>query len=187
MKKSKEVRREFDFALVSGGVAELSPATADALFEAGCDDATISLRHGLLYAEFSRAGRSLKDAILSAIRDLRDADVGADVLRVDECDLVTPAEIARRINRSRQLVSQYINGQRGGGDFPPPECKLDEDSPLWSWCSVARWLADRGLLQAHETSRAETVAAINSSLEAARWHKRQPRLFKDIAAGLASC
>jgi hypothetical protein len=97
----KNCKREFDFALVIEGVGELTPAVGDALFEAGCDDATFSIRYGRLYAEFSREADSFKDALFSAMRDIKKANVGAEVLRIDECDLVTPAEIARRIDRSR--------------------------------------------------------------------------------------
>jgi len=50
---------EYDFALIVSGVAELTPAVEDALFEAGCDDATVSTQYGRLYIELwkpSRAG-----------------------------------------------------------------------------------------------------------------------------------
>ena len=116
--EKKDCKREHDFALVIDGVPELTTEVENAFFEAGCDDATLSIQYGWLYAEFSRAAASLEDAILSAIRDVRKAKVGAVALRVDECDLVTPSEIARRIGRSRQLLFQYINGQRGPGNFP---------------------------------------------------------------------
>src|SRR5438128_9043756 len=104
--------KEHDFALIVGGVQSLTSDIEDALFKSGCDDATLSIQYGLLYVEFSRTATSMQAAILSAIRDVRKARVSARVLRVDECDLVTPAEIARRIKRSRQLVFQYMNGQR---------------------------------------------------------------------------
>jgi len=172
---------EYDFALVIDGVAELTTKVEDALFEAGCDDATFRIQYGRVYAEFSRAAASLKDAILSAIRDVRKARVGAVVLRVDECDLVTPAEIARRIGRSRQLVFQYINSQRGPGGFPPPECHLSEGAPLWTWCAVSRWLAENNILRPEEGWNAEVVAAINNSLEARGQRERHPALVKEIA------
>ena len=113
--------REYDFALILTGVPELSTAVEDGLFQAGCDDATLSMQYGSLYLEFSRAAPSLKDAILSAIRDVRKAGVGADVWRVDSHDLVSPSEIARRIGRTRQLIHQYITGARGPGGFPAPD------------------------------------------------------------------
>src|SRR4029079_9205825 len=111
---------EYDFTLALTGITELTREIEDALFEAGCDDATLSLRCGRIYATFSREADSLKDAILSAINDVRNAGIGADVLRVDECNLITQAEIARKSGRSRQLIHQYIKGIRGPGGFPPP-------------------------------------------------------------------
>ena len=54
-----ESEREYDFALVLSGITELTPEVQDALFEAGCEDATISVRAGRVYLTFSRnAGRS---------------------------------------------------------------------------------------------------------------------------------
>lgn len=178
--------REYDFALIVGGVNALTTEVEDALFNAGCDDATLSIQYGLLYIEFSRVAPSLKDAILGAIGDVRKAGIGAEVLRVDECNLVTPSEIARRIGRSRQLVSQYINGQRGPGGFPPPECHLAEGAPLWAWCAVSYWLAQNDILRPEEGWNAEVVAAINNTLEAARQRQRNPKLVDEIAHELAS-
>lgn len=42
---------EYDFALIVSGVVELTPAIEDALFEAGCDDATVSKQYGRLYID----------------------------------------------------------------------------------------------------------------------------------------
>ncbi len=186
MKKKKPGLQEHDFALVVDGVSELTTDVEDALFEAGCDDATLSMQYGHLYAEFSRTAVSLKDAILSAIRDVRKAHIGAVVLRVDESDLVTPSEIARRINRSRQLVAQYINGARGPGNFPPPECHLADDHPLWTWCAVSHWLAENDIIRPEAAWNAEVVAAINIALEAARQRKRDPGLMRDITMAVGS-
>ncbi len=122
---------EHDFVLVLAGVSDLTPEQEDALFEAGCDDATISLRFGTIYLTFARFAPTLKEAVLSALRDVRRTDIGAVVRYVDECNLVTQAEIARRIKRSRQLVNQYITGKRGPGGFPGPDCTITEEKPLW--------------------------------------------------------
>jgi hypothetical protein len=74
---------EYDFALIVGGVSELTSAIEDSFFQAGCDDATVSMQNGRLYIEFSRSALSLEDAIISAINDVRNANIGAEVLRVD--------------------------------------------------------------------------------------------------------
>ena len=185
-----ECDREFDFALVVGGVPELTTDVENALFEAGCDDATLSIQYGLLYMEFSRRARTIEDAIISAIQNVRSANIGADVLRVDECNLVTQAEIARRIGRSRQLVAQYISGARGPGGFPPPEFYLDDNgtSPLWAWCAVSYWFAENDILRPEDGWNAEVVAIINTMLEAQRLRQRSPDLAETVEKKLApSC
>lgn len=176
----EQCEREHDFALVVGGVDELSEAVEHALFEAGCDDATVSMQYGLLYLEFSRSAASLKDAIISAIEAVEGAGIGAQVLRVDDCNLVTAADIARRIDRSRQMVHQYMTGERGPGGFPPPECYLVDHKPLWAWCEVSYWLAQNNLLRPEECWDAEVVAAINNVLEVRRQKKRHPGLIEDV-------
>jgi hypothetical protein len=175
---------EYDFALILGGVTELTSSVEDALFNVGCDDATVSMQYGLLYLEFSRSAASLEDAIISAINDVRKANIGAEVLRVDECNLVTASEIARRIGRSRQLVHQYMTGQRGPGGFPPPECHLTDHAPLWAWCAVSYWLVQNNLLRQEESRNAEVVEAINNWLESARQRHRYPQLLAEISRAL---
>lgn len=182
----QDCEREYDFALVVDGVNELTQRVEDALFEAGCDDATLSIQYGLLYMEFSRTAESLKDAILGAIRDVYKADIGARVLRVDECNLVTASEIARRMDRSRQQVHQYITGQRGPGGFPPPECYLVDHKPLWAWCAVSYWLVQNNLLRPEESWNAEVVSAINNALESVRQRERHPDLVNEVNRELSS-
>ena len=179
--------REYDFALIIGNIKELTEGIENALFEAGCDDATASIQYGLLYLEFSRVAKSFKDAILSAIKDVRAAGIGAEVFRVDECNLVTAAEIARRIGRTRQLIYQYIIGVRGPGGFPPPECHLTEGSPLWAWCAVSYWLAQNDILKPEDGWNAEVVAAINNLLEAERQKRRNATLIQELHVGLDCC
>jgi len=182
--KLKPCETEHDFALIVDGVSELTQDVEDALFNTGCDDATLSMQYGLLYLEFSRSANSLEEAILSAIRDVQNAGLEAVVLRVDECSLVTMAEIARRIGRSRQLVHQYLIGKRGPGGFPPPECHLTDHAPLWAWCAVSYWLVQNHLLRPEEGWNAEVVEAINNYLERERQRLRHPELLNEIERGL---
>ena len=174
--------REYDFALIVDGVPELSDDVLDALFTAGCDDATPSMQYGLLYLEFSRSAASLQHAIISAIQDVLKAGLNARVLRVDDCNLVTQAEIARRIGRSRQLVHQYMTGERGPGGFPPPACHLTERKPLWQWCAVSYWLSTNNLLRQEECWNAAVVEAINNLLER---QQMPPGLFEEVSGLLA--
>lgn len=185
MNATQICEREHDFALILSGVYELTTEVENALFEAGCDDATLSIQYGFLYMEFSRTARSLKDAILSAIQDVRKAGIGADVWRVDACNLVTLAEIARRIDRSRQLVHQYMTGKRGPGGFPAPECNLTDGQPLWAWCAVSYWLWQNDMIRREELQDAEAVAAINNVLERAHQIGRNPDLVEEVAQAVA--
>ena len=177
--------REYDFALILSGVNELTTEVEDALFEAGCDDATLSVQYGCVFVEFSRAAASFKDAILSAIRDVRKAGIGADVYRVDECDLVSQADVARRIGRTRQLVHQYITGARGPGGFPAPVCRIGDECPLWSWCEVSFWLLQNDLVRPETFHEAEVVAAVNNALDRAHQRGRNPELVEGVARAVA--
>jgi len=185
MNDMQTCKREYDFALILTGVQELTSEVEDALFEAGCDDATLSIQYGFLYMEFSRTAPSLKDAILGAIRDVRKANIGADVWRVDECNLVTPAEIARRIGRSRQLVHQYMTGKRGPGGFPAPECNLTDGAPLWDWCAISYWLWQNDMIRPEVLADAETVAAVNNALQSAHQRGRNPDLVAEVTRAVA--
>lgn len=172
--------REYDFVLVLTDGVTLTAEVENALFEAGCDDATISVRSGRVYLTFSRRSSSILAAILSAIQQIRRADIGADVLRVDFCNLVTQSDIARRIGRTRQLVHQYIRGARGPGGFPPPACEICEESPLWYWCEVAHWLRRNDMIQEAVLREAQEVDSINAVLEVQRQRVAIPELIEEV-------
>jgi len=180
MAKKATCDREHDFVLVLTGVPELDSRVEDALFEAGCDDATLSVRCGRTFLTFSRTAATLKDAILSAIRDVKKADIGADVLRVDDCNLVTQADIARRIRRPRQQIHQYITGERGPGGFPAPACHLCDESPLWYWCEVASWLWQNDMIKEEVLRAAEQVSIINAVLELRNQRQVDPQLADEV-------
>ncbi len=171
---------EYDFTLVLTGLTELTPRIVDALLNAGCDDGTLSMRLGRPFITFSRRAASIKDAILASIENVRDASIGADVLRVDYCNLVTQADIARKIDRTRQLVHQYITGKRGPGGFPAPVCGIVKDVPLWYWCEVAYWLWQNNMVKKAVLRDAEEVEIINNVLELQRQRTKNPRIAQEI-------
>lgn len=70
--------KEYEFSLIIRGVAQLTRELEDALFEAGCDDATLSIQYGCLYAQFARQSPSLYEAILSAIENVKKACDSSD-------------------------------------------------------------------------------------------------------------
>jgi hypothetical protein len=173
-------QQEFDFTMILTGLTDFDDDIIDALCAAGCDDATVAQRYGRVYVTFSRRADALEDAVVSAISDITNAGIGAGVLRVDTCNLVTKAEIARRIGRTRQLVGQYISGQRGPGGFPPPACRIAEGHPLWYWCEVAFWLSENDIIKPDDSRDATVIGAINSILELEYFRTNAPEMTQGL-------
>jgi hypothetical protein len=90
---------EHEFTLIIDGIPELTPAIMDALFEAGCDDATFSRQAGRIAMDFGRAASTMKDAVISAIRDVQKANIGARVIRVEGTEPGSAQEIDSEVRR----------------------------------------------------------------------------------------
>ncbi len=158
--------KNYEFTLVIKAPGGLSSQLEDGLFEAGCDDALLSFRSGIAYLEFDRKAENLESAVISAIRQVEQSELQLKVKRVEPSDLVTSAEIARRLNRSRQSIQQLISGIRGDADFPLPVAGVTSKTILWSWLEVTKWFKDKGKLDnesVHEN--AVVLKQINESLE----------------------
>ena len=84
---SVEPMPTFRFVLVTGGADLMDWATLDALYEAGCGDATVG--HDTL--EFARKAPSRDEALCSAMRDAESVP-GVRVLRIefDSADGASP-------------------------------------------------------------------------------------------------
>jgi hypothetical protein len=178
---------EHDFTLIIEGANAISQELQDAIYEAGCDDATVSVRSGRLFITFSREAPTLREAIVSSIRAVRGCGQGLRVLRVDMCNLVTQSDIARKIGRSRQLIHQYITGVRGPGGFPPPACDITDSAHLWYWCEVAHWLWENDLVSHSVLQEAQDVAAVNSVLDLEHQRTVAPALTEEIMKALSVC
>lgn len=142
---------EHNFTFVIEGVDPHQPGFEDRLFEAGCDDATIALLHGLVTVGFDREAENLEDAIVSAYADLLSA--GVRIVAFEPDDLVTQADIARRGGLTRAAITHYVTGARGAG-FPRPVARVTTTSPLWSWAEVAAWLNRHGQLSGAQLAAA---------------------------------
>jgi hypothetical protein len=126
------------FSLILDNVETTAANFEDRFFEAGCNDALISIVKGCVTLDFDREAKNLLHAIASAIRDV--STIGARVLRITPDPMVSISDIAERAETTRQAVSLWALGKRGPGDFPAPIARVDSDMPLWDWSSVARWL-----------------------------------------------
>ncbi len=131
----------YDFTLIlelEGG--ELTDEMLEAFHEAGAADALIGQCTGIPYADFSREAGDILEAVVSAIQTIEKAGVGSRVARVEPDDLVTIADIARRMTRTNESIRLLIRGERGPGDFPAPATRVGAGrSRVWRWAEVVEW------------------------------------------------
>ena len=152
------------FTLIAEGPDLQSDELIDAIYEAGCDDATVGRVDGIHYLDFDREADSLEEAILSAVADLERLDLGIEIVRLADAGLASMADIACRVGRTRESVRLLIAGERGPGGFPPPVTDPRSRYRLWRWSEVERWFATR-LGERPEVQDDEVRAAINAGLE----------------------
>jgi len=160
-------KKLYQFTLVLKNVDEDTSGLEDSLYEASCDDALINFRSGTVYLDFDRKAVSLEDAVVSAIKDVESSSVKAVVASVAPEDLVTESEIAKRLDKKRQTVSLWIQGERRSQcAFPKPVMMLSGRSPLWKWFDIVTWLYESGIISEKEKLiNAEFVEDINAVLE----------------------
>jgi hypothetical protein len=91
--RGAEMETEHEFTLALDGISDLTREAVDALYEAGCDDGTIVMRGGRVSIGFTRSAPTMSEAIVSAIRDVQKATIGARVLRVEGYELDSTQEI----------------------------------------------------------------------------------------------
>ena len=158
------------FTLIVDGPDLQDASLIDAVFEAGCGDAAAGRIDGVQYVDFDREALTLDQAILSAVVDLERID-GLRVVRIADAGLVSMADIAVRIGRTREGVRLMITGARGPGGFPPPITDPRSRYRLWRWSDVALWLT-RNLGEEMSDANDEILAALNAGLEL-RHHRRR--------------
>ncbi len=62
--------KTYQFTLILKDVNANAPNLEDSLYEAGCDDALINSRNGVVSLDFNRAAASLEEAVMGAIKDV---------------------------------------------------------------------------------------------------------------------
>jgi hypothetical protein len=114
----------------------------DALFVAGCDDATIGVgKTGAIALEFMRKAASADEAILSAMTDVKKAIPDAELIEVSP-DLVTPTEIASVIGCSRQNIQKIIANPKKRFPYPIHQSSA---GGIWHLEPVLRWFMADGV------------------------------------------
>jgi hypothetical protein len=111
-------------------------AFLEALAEAGCEDTLAGIgQPGRIALDFTRRGRSAFDAIASAVRDVKKAIPGIELVEASP-DFVGLTDIADLVGFSRQNMRKLMLGH--AATFPPP---VHEGNPsLWHLASVLAWL-----------------------------------------------
>lgn len=157
----------YEFAIIAGGLSLDDDAWEDCFYEAGCDDALVSIQRGSIIVDFTREAASAAEAVESACEDVRRA--GATILRIEPDPLASASDIAERSGLTRQAVSLYANGERGE-DFPAPVACVTTSRPLWRWSEVASWLHGKGKVEASvvETARTIDLANIRETVSASK-------------------
>lgn len=100
--------------------------------------------NGVFQGDFERDGSSFADAVHTALRDIWTLMPEADILRVENDELVALAAIGRRLDRSHEAVRLYARNKRGPGNFPAPVGKIDAKTEVWNWLDVATWWTAQG-------------------------------------------
>jgi hypothetical protein len=120
---------------------------------------------GTFLLEFDRRAPSLPDALITALNELMSVLPDATVLRVDEYDLATMADIAKHSGRSPESIRLLVNGKRGPGGFPPAAGRLDARTKIWRWADVAQWFETTLGQPLPDTSDSAFLQAFNDALE----------------------
>lgn len=127
---------ELSFALppMDGDIDDL----ADLLYGSGCDDATLGV--GLkdhVAMMFTRTAGSAREAVLSAIGDVKQAIPDA---RLQEAgpDLVGLSDVAELLGVSRQNVRKLVVDSPAS----PPDPTHQGNPALWHLADLLRWLRE---------------------------------------------
>ncbi|MEA1927937.1 MAG: hypothetical protein U9N73_06995 [Candidatus Auribacterota bacterium] len=172
-------RKNFIFQLILSGISEPDDKIEDALYESGCDDALLYFKNRIAFLEFNRTAGSIKDAILTAIKDVENAGIGVKVARVTPGDIVTAAEIARRVKLTKEYIRLLTQGKRGPGDFPLPH-SLIANTTLWSWAEISEWMYNHTRLKDKDiVTNAKFLKDINQAMEI-REHKGTYQIQKKL-------
>ncbi len=99
---NKKDKATYPFTLILTGIKDLTPDVADALYEAGFDDALVGMAGGVPYMDVNHRGaESLEKAVREAIRDVEKA--GYHVVRVES----DAANAITRINADLLTLSSH--------------------------------------------------------------------------------
>src|SRR6266478_5478572 len=161
---------------------EITEADADNLYDGIGDEVSVESGPRGHWVGFERQAESFLDAALDAIGEV--IELGFEPLTLED-EMVSISDIAERTGRTRQSISQLVEGSRGPGNFPPPVAG-NVRSPLWHWADVATWFERSDTAAAHHSDRLRTIAALNGALAERVLRREHPADLRRIRERLAS-
>src|SRR5262245_8265793 len=115
-------------------------ALVEQLGAAGCDDATVGIgQPGRIALDFTRDARSVRQAMVSALKDVRRAIPDAELIEVTP-DLVGLTDVAELVGFSRQNMRKLMLAH--AATFPAPV--HEGSTSVWHLATVLEWLMGRG-------------------------------------------
>jgi predicted DNA-binding transcriptional regulator AlpA len=131
---------EFGMKFKIGADGTDSKQLVERLGESGCDDAAIGIgQPGRIALDFTREARSVKDAIISALRDVKTAIPEAELIEVTP-DFVGLTDVAELVGVSRQNMRKLMLAHPT--TFPAPV--HEGSASVWHLAHILQWLAERG-------------------------------------------
>lgn len=128
----------FRYTLIIEGIDLESDEPLDKL--AGLEfDATLARQGGVTTASITiESASGAWPALCGGVAGLESICPTLRVIRLDP-DLVSIADIADRLDRTRESIRLTVNGDRGVGGFPPPVGTVGEATRVWEWAAVNDW------------------------------------------------
>lgn len=133
---------EYEFNFVVDGIGIEDDETVKIVHD--IFDGVLTRHRGRHFLDVSESGAGAIDAAHRIVVRLRKSLPELRLVRTDP-DLVGVSDIAERVQRSRQNVQQWVNGERRQDNrpFPDPE-GIAGRSPVWRWGDVNAWLTQFG-------------------------------------------
>lgn len=137
----------------------------DAVFEAGCDDATPGIgQKGYIALDFTRESKDAVSAIITAIEDCKKAIPHAKLESAGPY-LFNLTELAFEFSFTKQYMQKIA---RGSASYPSP--LISGKTSYWKVDEVAQWLKDQGIkdIDEHVIETLKAIRSLNLALERSR-------------------
>lgn len=155
----------------------------DALYEAGCDDATVSTgMPGFIALFFTREAKHAKQALITAIEAVKKAVPHARLSHAAPY-LLNLSELAFEFGCTKQNMRKYARGERTSASYEFPMPVITGKTSYWLVAEVAQWLREQGGASLDISDQAlETYYAIwslNQAIE--NMHQPNPEMTMAFA------